>query len=161
MPVFIGHKVYTNKDRILLYEQYCVELELYDEEEIDYTSDTAQKVAEVYLKQPCFEWIDIFYCGILVGFLIIGRNLDIHGNGFYICEAFVLPRYRRKGLMTAAVKKALDGYHGMVYYEVFRRNLIALAFWRSIFTENRAEFIAERETENNECLHEFVVNLFQ
>lgn len=123
------------RTRCQLYGAYCEELSLYDESDCEYPADQDKKVAHKYMSDPDFEWIDIVANGEVVGFLIIGQDLDIHEDGLYICEAYVRADHRNQGLMTSKVHRVLESYDGeYIYLDIFQKNHSARCFWEKILT---------------------------
>lgn len=122
----------TNK--ISMYEDYCIELDQYDPDEGIYPLDQARQVAGDYLRRSDeFTWTPIYDGPQEVGFLITAVNLPFFGDGLYVCEAYVRPDHRRKGLMTEAVQKMLKKC-SIVHLEVFMANP-AIWFWKDRFHE--------------------------
>ena len=131
-----------SQNKVSMYVDYCIELDKYDPYEGIYPLDQARFVAEEYLNRPDFRWTSILDGPREVGFLITAVDLPFFGKGLYICEAYVRPDHRRKGLMTDAVTEMLKK-HRIVHLEVFSANP-AIWFWKQTlinagFTETVAE----------------------
>lgn len=118
-----------------LYLEYCKELNQYDPKPCSPLAIRmrAGNVADTYITDPeFFSWKDIICNGKVVGFLITGKNLHLHGHGLYICEAYVSPEYRKMGLMTSAVDETVAVYSGgPIFMEIFDANEIAKTFWKN------------------------------
>lgn len=125
--------------RYKLYRNYCMELNKYDPEPASPLAIhlRASNVADTYLSDPDFFcWKDIVYRDKIVGFLIVGYNLYLHGPGLYICEAYTAPEYRKKNLMTSAVDEVMAAYDGgPVFMEIFDANNTAKTFWKNIMAK--------------------------
>lgn len=82
----------------------------------------------------CMEWIDIWSDGECAGFLIIGRKPNCHPDAdFYIAESYILPSYRRKGIMSKAVSEFVRLHSGIYCLLILKRNHYAKAFWKKLF----------------------------
>ena len=118
-----------------MYLDYCRELDRYSRCEHATSAADAAAVAGSYAETPGFEWIDIHAEDTreICGFLIVGRDLSVHGKGLYICEAYVSPEMRRNGLMAKAAGWVLREHDAPVYLEIYDRNEGAKMFWRKFF----------------------------
>ena len=142
-----------------MYAQYSDELAQYDDgPAVD--PKWSDKVADKYMsnEDPCLEWIDIRADGHIVGFLIvylhIGEGRYLFRQQIRICEAYILPSYRKKGLMREAVQELLKGGHD-VSFEVYKRNP-AIEFWRKILAENGYRCIRESDYFLNKSMAEYL-----
>jgi len=132
--------------RKTLYMDYCHELDSYDPEHEDFlhyfTRFKAIRSCKAYMKKKGFEWIDIYNkANILIGFLIIGRDLSIHGEGLYICEAYIMPEERSRGYMSSEINNILKENAGNVYMEIFDLNKRAVRFWRNRMSDYSAMLV--------------------
>ena len=122
-------------ERIRMYVRYCKELDKYDDAPGMFRKSSEQ-VAEEYMrlaeKDPDFEWRDIIMDGKLAGFLII-CSVSHPNPVVRICEAYVRPSYRKRGLMRKAAGEILrTGVN--VTMEVYKKNP-AIGCWKKIMEE--------------------------
>lgn len=93
---------------------------------------------EKTVKNPDTEWIDVRspLDGVLVGFLIVGTKNNCHPDAdYYIQEAYILPGWRRKGIMSSAVGNFVRRHEGVYCLFVLKKNEVAKSFWRKVFSE--------------------------
>ena len=77
--------------------------------------------------------------GNLAGFALVDRRVRIPGDDFWMDQFFVLKKYRRQGIGSAAAVAVLDAHHGHWQVGQMPANLAAQAFWRrlvSSYTHN-------------------------
>lgn len=118
-----------------LYENYMDELE----EKYGVFSDMSAKDILTHYYDDCHVIYPVCDDGELVGFLIIGTAPDCHpACDYYICQTYVLPEHRRKGLMGRLVSEFLKAHPGKYCLDVIDGNS-ALCFWNKVFTENGFE----------------------
>lgn len=76
------------------------------------------------------EWIAIEYDGSEVGFLIITKGeLLKRGEDYRIEESYIKPEYRRKGLMSKAVKEYIAAHPGKYSLQMMLNNINSAKFW--------------------------------
>lgn len=77
------------------------------------------------------DWVPIMYNNREVGFLLVitHERLLHNGEDYRIEETYVMPKYRRKGLMSKAVKKYFREHHGRYSMQLMNTNLNATLFW--------------------------------
>ena len=92
-------------------------------------------IVEHYLSGRRFVWRLVMDGDRFIGFLLTCRSKDLAnvGAGFEITESFVLPQYRRRGIMTKLVTDVLSNEEGRCLMLVLKRNLYAFSFWRHLF----------------------------
>ena len=114
--------------RTNLYKNYVKELSAYDDVLSEFDDDWLPDIGGVI-------WIDIYDESDIVGFLIIGKNEnDCHPDcDYYICQSYVAPGHREKGLMSQTVSAFLSEHHGVYGYDVLKRNVYADTFWKNLF----------------------------
>lgn len=100
------------------------------------------------VKDPDTQWIDI--CspsdGSLAGFFVVGTKTNCHPDAdYYIQEAYVIPKYRRNGLMSSTVKEFVGSHEGIYCLFIINGNEIAKSFWGKVFFELGYEEIHLRE----------------
>ena len=140
-----------------MYFDYCRELDQYAQEK-DGSRKHAYQIANIYLNNPEFEWINIISENNICGFLIIGRDLmHVHGKGLYICEAYVIPEKRNQKLMTNAVRKVLKRVQSQfIYMEIFDNNTGAKRFWEARMQEIKAILIGTQQNTQYEEIIEYI-----
>ncbi len=81
------------------------------------------------------EWLDIKYEGKIVGFLIMARSPLCHPSvDYFIYQTYVHPDYRKKGLMSSAIRSFMKNHPRAKYCIIIsRNNKWALHFWQSFF----------------------------
>lgn len=147
----------TKQNKKKMYYDYCRELDQYAKEKDD-SRKHAYQVAEIYLSEPEFEWIDIISENTVCGFLIIGKDLKhVHGKGLYICEAYVVPEKRNRKLMTNAVREVLVKIQPkFIYMEIFDNNTGARRFWESRMKEINAILIGTQQSTQCKEINEYI-----
>lgn len=129
--------ILSNAERLKLWSKYV--------QELDEISGT--RVMPLYqilenfdktIKDPDTQWIDI--CspsdGSFVGFFVVGTKTNCHPDAdYYIQEAYVIPEYRRNGLMSSTVKKFVGSHEGVYCLFIINGNVVAKFFWKKIFSE--------------------------
>ncbi len=78
---------------------------------------------------PGATWLPVWCGKPEVGFLVLG-NPPHPDTDFYIQDAFVLPEYQNRGLMTKLVDSLPVGYYSLF---ILKRNEAAYRFWLGIF----------------------------
>ena len=83
-----------------------------------------------------YTWIRLLERNKQVGFLIIGSNQRCHPDcDYFIAQAYVLPKYRDQGRMTAAFKRFEAMHPGKYCMFILHENILARHFWRKTFEE--------------------------
>lgn len=120
------------KARKDLYLDYCHELARIDPEQFtDFTDEDAVEVAEDY--EASAYWCDIIDEEELCGFVIFAVAPECHPDAdYFIAQAFVSPAYRKKGLMTDAVKDFIKLHPGIYCALVIKDNKSANDFWQKL-----------------------------
>ena len=143
----------SDRIRVNLYNDYCKELDLYDEHPVP--GDGTRQALRYLRGQAGTRWIDIRCEKKIVGFLILFSasfaGVMYSPHFIHICEAFVAPEYRNRGLMSKAVEQALNGFEMDVTLEVFKKNP-ARDFWVSMLEKNGYEKIQCVTTVRNDSL---------
>lgn len=135
------------KTLLELYKDYCEELNQYDDK--FYPEGQDERVFSDYEETEGVNISKIDKGGKHIGFLI---TLEKSKNELFICEAYVLPEYRRHGYMREAVKDALRSRKCMIRFMVFRDNP-ALKFWEKMMQEAGYRRVARQE--HTPCLFEY------
>lgn len=113
-----------------LYESYRSELEGYRADSID---ETVEETLSLY-DTPYNANILIRDGNQLAGFLIIGESPNCHPDcDYFICQAYIKPEHRRKGLMTETLRKFIKEHPGTYCLDVLYGNVYARSFWFKFF----------------------------
>lgn len=74
--------------------------------------------------------------GVLAGFALADRRSRIHSGGSFagrsVAGLFVVRRYRRRGIGSAAAAQLFDRFPGRWEIATYGANVPALSFWRSV-----------------------------
>jgi predicted acetyltransferase len=100
---------------------------------------------DVYWEAPSHAPLLIRFAGHIAGFALLNDHghsgLEIDRN---VAEFFILRKYRRNGIGTAAAHALFSLYPGMWEAAVARKNVAALEFWRHAFSSyHRAGSLSE------------------
>ena len=147
------------KDRLALYREYCQELKQYDKDPSPWDMKQAADYAESCIRGRGYEWLDIYQDNILCGFLILGYDLPVHGNGLYICEAYVKPDFRERGLMSDLVRNKLRSRKGKIYLTIYDKNLYAQEFWGTLLRDCRAGMLCQNVVNETSGLTEYTFEI--
>lgn len=127
------------EEKHMLYQRYVSELnESFSDERYRIPEEDAREDCDEYICDKDATWKNIFSAdGKLVGFLIIGKGGDErHPDSIRsVAQAYVLPEYRRQGLMTAALADYESRHRGVWSLLVIWGNTAAKAFWEKRFAE--------------------------
>lgn len=150
--------------RKALYTAYLEELDTYRISPRPEPLDEQQQWFYDYLNNNDCHWHDIIWDDQLVGFMITSGVLpNCHPDADYsICEAYIVPEYRRKGLMSATVQRFVCEHPGIYCLLVIQGNRNAQHFWTNLFHQMGATDVALSSSSivsNGEqlCLHGFRV----
>lgn len=118
---------------IELYKEYLSELEKYTPEPFE--EGTAEEAIKFYKKNRIDTKL-IFSDGKLVGFLIVSTLPYCHPEcDYFICQSYLKPEYRGKGLMTGAVVEWVKAHPGKYCLDIIFGNKHAKSFWYRRFWE--------------------------
>ena len=85
--------------------------------------------------------------GKLAGFALVDRRVRIPDDDFWMDQFFVLKKYRRQAIGSAAAAVVLDKHHGRWQVGQMPGNLAARAFWRRLIgSYTRNGYIEEQLT---------------
>lgn len=116
-----------------LYNDYLRELENYAPEPF---TETADEIIQKYKRNRCNDIRIIFHEGSPAGFLIIGKHPNCHPDcNYFICQSYIAPEYRKKGLMTKALADFEKDHKGRYCLDVLFKNFYARMFWFKRFKE--------------------------
>jgi len=128
---------------------YAYDLELQSFRKAPFRPASKEEILEYYEDFEGLPGAKIYhldYNDEYAGFLIatdfpkeFGKEFKSKHKGFHIEEAYVLPKYRRKGIMTKAVSKAISDYKSdagidpEITYFILKENKNAIRFWNKTF----------------------------
>lgn len=130
------------KHRLALYKRYGDELNEICPEPADLAEEQKQNVILEYIwnVRGCDQWIPILADGEEVGMLIMSTPPNCHPEtDFYISQAYVLPEYRRRGLMSAALEEYMASHVGKYGLIILQGNEEAEKFWFRFFEKHGFE----------------------
>ena len=128
--------------RHLLYTQYCTELNGFRTHgEQPMNMFEMYNHCEEYFKASECTWHDIHMDDQIIGFIVMANRVPyVHPECDYaICEAYIIPEYRRRGLMTQVVRSLVEEYPGQYCLLVLDGNEYAKKFWNKVFASMRYE----------------------
>lgn len=148
--------------RSRLFREYVREMSGIDSS-FDLNDGAIKEWCMSYIDNANTEWVDIYsYDGQIVGFLIVSwDSSDCHPEcDYYICQAYISPLYRNRGLMSRAVNKYINTHKGLYGLDILRNNHNANQFWLNLFAPYRRvdlEEVREIETVKNLMLFGYMV----
>lgn len=121
--------------RKVLYLAYLAELDTFRMTPRPESHEVQQQWFYDYSDNKDCQWHDIYVNDCLVGFLITSSILpNCHPDADYsICEAYVMPEYRQKGLMSNLVQRFTSEHPGIYCLLVLEGNQYAQHFWNHLF----------------------------
>lgn len=132
-----GTQMSLYEDKHKLFANYRKELDKFYGSES--SPDEVRKACDEYINSKKCTWKNIFDpdTNHLVGFLIIGKEPPERHYQTDRCidEAYVLPEYRGRGLMTAQIKDYESRHRCRWGYFVVQGNEYAREYWEWIFRE--------------------------
>ena len=139
----------------MMYNKYFRELEQYmdDSAKIKGIPDEHIKlICDEYINSPNVSWKNIFNDkNEIVGFLLMGKDYedDYIQSDYFILEAYVLPEWRRKGLMSERMKRYINNHPGKYAALIYTKNKNAATFWNHIFESNGFKAITTNTESTN------------
>lgn len=122
------------KIREELYKDYLASLT--EESGIYFGPDVKTEAMDFYKKSLYNEWIDLSSDGEIIGFLITGWGEDCHPDcDYFIAQAYVNEKHRKKGIMSEAVKKYIESHPGKYCLLILKGNVHAQDYWDELFKE--------------------------
>lgn len=128
------------EEKHALYRKYVNELDSFRETPLNLSDQECREICDRYIRTKVSSWHNIFVPASsgksdLVGFLIIGKGYpEKHPDALRsVAQAYVLPEYRGKGLMTAAMKDYLTRHRGTYSLLILKGNEYAAGFWKRFF----------------------------
>jgi predicted acetyltransferase len=135
-------RIATPNERLPLYRM----LELYQhdlsdiwDQDIDTHGEYGYTLDRYWNASDCWPYL-FLASGKLAGFALVDRRVRIPGDDFWMDQFFVLKKYRRQGIGSAAAATLLDAHQGHWQVGQMPANLVAQAFWRRLvgsYTRNR------------------------
>ena len=127
----------NNTIRKELYWKYLQELEKIDGVKWEESDDEKRTWCNDYLTCEHYEWIDVRYLDQIIGFLIIGTEPDCHPDcDYFICQSYILPEFRMRGLMTKTVTQYVNAHIGKYCMIILKNNHSAKKYWKNLFYDN-------------------------
>ena len=128
-----------NKKRYQLYKDYVKELSEISKF-VPSSSETHTEICFKHIfRNTTTIWIDIKeeITDILIGFLILNKYPDCHPlTSFFITEAYVVPKYRRKGVMSRVIEEHANKHKEAYSLYILDDNETAKRFWYDTFKRN-------------------------
>lgn len=125
------------EEKHVLYQKYLKELDTFREEPLRLSEKVCRKICDYYIQSKFSSWHNIYDLenGNFVGFVIIGKEFpEKHRDSLRsVAQAYVLPEYRKKGLMTAAVSDYMTRHRGTYSLLILKGNEYAAGFWKRLF----------------------------
>ena len=131
-----------------LYYRYCIEILRYNTLDSHCTYAEAKKYVREWMANGQYaKWTDIFdENGNLCGFLITMNGVVYtHEKELHICEEYIIPGSRHKGLMKKAVGEEIAKTNPeSIGLEIYDLNTYAKVFWKKILRD-----FGFKETDNH------------
>lgn len=103
-----------------------------------YNQERAIRLYEELLEDVGNYWIDIRHNGMVVGFFTICTFPCCHPDAdYFLRDAYILPEYRKLGLMGAAVRKYINQNKGIYTLFVDKETPYTKEVWIRIFTSGK------------------------
>ena len=128
-----------------LYQKYIRELDTFRDTPIQMPENEVRKTCEEYIQASNSFWHNIYDPASkkLVGFVIIGKEFpEKHPDSLRsVAQAYVLPEFRKKGLMTAVMSKYMkkSNHKGIYSLLILEGNEYAKGFWKKFFEKEGYE----------------------
>lgn len=127
------------EEKHALYQKYIRELDTFRETPIQMPENEVRKICDEYINASNSSWKNIHdpVSKKLVGFVIIGKEFpEKHPDSLRsVAQAYVLPEFRKKGLMTAVMSKYMEksNHKGIYSLLILKGNEYAKGFWKRFF----------------------------
>ena len=125
------------EEKHALYQKYVKELNTFRKTSVQMPENEVRKTCDEYIQASNSSWHNIYdpESKALVGFLIIGKEFpEKHPDSLRsVAQAYVLPEYRKKGLMTAAMEDYMTRHRGIYSLLILTGNEYAKYFWSRFF----------------------------
>lgn len=156
----------ATRSRFRMYRNYIKELSKYDRDLKYNTAFEINEWARSYMEDEEIgyaTWIDITCEDNLAGFLIISHwGGDCHPDcDHYISQAYVLPQYRHRGLMSTAVTSYVNDHPGTYGLDVLEKNMQADKFWKELLSRLEIEMITLSPARSKEIESKYKVYGFK
>ena len=122
-----------------LYSKYIEELSQIAGVDKLMEGNECRKCCDEYISAKDSSWHNVFgQDGKLVGFLIIGKEVpERHPDALRsVAQAYVLPEYRSRGLMSAALSDYMSRHRGVYSILVLKDYTNAKEIWNHLFKKN-------------------------
>lgn len=131
------------EEKHALYRKYLDELDTFRENPERISDESCRKICDWYISSKKSSWHNIkdLDTDELVGFVIIGKEVpEKHPDSVRsVAQAYVLPEYRNKGLMTAVMSDYMTRHKGVYSLLVLKGNTYAAGFWKRFFEKEGYE----------------------
>ena len=125
------------EEKHALYQKYIRELDTFRDTPIQMPENEVRKTCEEYIQASNSSWHNIYDPASkkLVGFVIIGKEFpEKHPDSLRsVAQAYVLPEFRKKGLMTAVMADYMTRHRGVYSLLILEGNEYAKGFWKRSF----------------------------
>lgn len=125
------------EEKHALYRKYVEELDKFRKKPLRLSEKECRQICDDYIQSKNSSWHNIYdpESGDFVGFVIIGKNYpEKHRDSLRsVSQAYVLPQYRERGLMTAVMSDYLTRHRGTYSLLVLKENKYAAGFWKRFF----------------------------
>lgn len=131
------------EEKHALYKKYIRELDTFREFPVQMPENDIRKICDEYIQARNSSWHNIYdpESKTLVGFVIIGKEFpEKHPDSMRsVAQAYVLPKYRRKGLMTSVMADYMTRHEGVYSLLILEGNEYAKGFWKKFFEKEGYE----------------------
>ena len=128
------------EEKHALYKKYLDELDSFRSRPLHISDRECREICDDYIMSEKSSWHNITdpESGAIVGFVIFGKEYpEKHPDSLRsIAQAYVLPEYRRRGLMSAVVSDYMTRKRGVFSLLVVNGNEYAAGFWKRFFEKN-------------------------
>jgi len=125
-------RIATPGERLPLYRM----LELYQhdlsdrwDQDLDAHGEYGYALDRYWQRADCWPYVFVV-AGRFGGFALVDKRVRIAGDDFWMDQFFVLKKYRRRGIGTAAAATVFDRHPGRWQVGQMPENHAAQAFWR-------------------------------
>lgn len=132
-------------ERLPLYRM----LELYQhdlsdiwDQDLDPHGEYGYALDRYWQRSDCWPYL-FRVAGKLAGFALVDTRVRIPGDDFWMDQFFVLKKYRRQGVGSAAAIAVIDLHRGRWQIGQMPKNLAAQAFWRHLISAYTRERCTE------------------
>ncbi len=114
------------------------------DQDLDLHGEYGYALDRYWQRSDCWPYV-FRVAGQYAGFALVDRRVRIPGDDFWMDQFFVLKKYRRRGVGSAAAIAVLDSHHGRWQIGQMAGNLAAQAFWRRFVASYTRDGYAEEQ----------------